>query len=149
MTLLTPDTRLTNGQTYTMSLTAGFLSAGVPVDQVTATLVNSPVVDIAEGIQTNQDFWSLKTYNVTFTYTGDGTDTVSDVFNEFANALDVGLSSFDFLACTTGTVPGTGSGAANPPTLPTTGALWAYVAIGVLLIFVASGGIGVVRSVAR
>jgi hypothetical protein len=142
---LATDAPLTNGKSYTMSMQAGVATIVASVDQLTTDLENSAAVDLASAIQTNKQFFSVSTYDVTFTYTGDGTDTVADVFNEFASALDGWFASWKFIACVEGTTPGTGSSTKDPPSFPTASSLWAIVVIGLIVLFFFSGGASLVR----
>lgn len=163
MAVVDPGAGLINSQQYTMTVnqTAGLLAPLVippSALDVTATLENSPAVDLATSIVVNsyQQMNGLA-YDVTFTYTGDGTDSGADVFNEFADALDGLITNWNLISMSTGAaglaatsgISGQASAAvaAVQNALPGSSSLWAIAVIAVLAIFVLSGGVGVARSV--
>lgn len=123
---------------------------------VTSTLVNSTAVDLATSISV-QSYQEVNgtAYDITFVYTGDGTDSATDVFQEFASALEGLITNWNYL--------GTSNGAAGvakcqsvtnqvkctvASVTPSSTSLVAIAVIALAVIFVASGGIGVARSVA-
>jgi hypothetical protein len=154
MNPLDPNASLTMGTQYTLSMSVsgvvGVL-ANQSVDSITQQLEQSAAVDLATGIQTNSPLLHPSTYNVTFTYSGDGTDSAIDVFSEFANALNGFDKTWDFIAIASGAAPGTGGAGTVPPgtlpALPGASSLWAIALIVIVAVFFFSGGASLVRRV--
>ena len=92
-------------------------------------------------------------YDVNFTYTGDGADALAVVVEPMLEVLDnlETLATFDFLGANTG------SGGVDPNSkpadspkpswIPSTSALWAIAIVAILVVFLASGGAGILRRV--
>lgn len=150
MPALDPNAALTPGAQYTLTMEAGAATSVSSVDAITQELVNSNAVDLATSIQTNKQLLSVLAYDVTFTYTGDGTDSGLDVFNEFHSVLSGWFSSWTFVAIAQGTTPGTGSatGGLDLTKLVSSSSLWAIAVIALIVVFLLSGGTSVIRRVA-
>jgi len=88
-------------------------------------------------------------FDVTFTYTGDGSDTAANIIQPMLDALNGVLASFDFVGITSGDtgVPTEGTdagGGAHIPEISTT--TIALVVVGIaLVVFLVSGGPSLVR----
>ncbi len=106
--VLQADDNLQGGQTYTFSFTGCNLLSffvGPSADNIledltnhAPTFISSPQVNIASQIT------SEYVYNITFNYTGDGSDIVSDVANEIIDAANQGSNDcLSFEQATTGT----------------------------------------------
>jgi hypothetical protein len=165
LTPLDPTVGLTPGAQYTLSMneSGGILAAlVVPPSALTVQqeLVDDCSIDIATSISV-QSFQETNGtgYDVTFIYSGDGTDSANDVFQEFANSLSGIITSWNYLGIVVGA---TGFAAANSvttqvstaasnaaaainPLIPSSSSLWAIAIIAIVAVFVFSGGIGVVR----
>lgn len=145
-----PNANLAPGQQYTLSVLEGGVLGdivGQSIDSVSAALNNSSAVDVATGISVSQSVLSIFTFDITFTYSGDGTDTPQDVFQEFAAALEATGYNWNYVTCTAGMQAGsagatavkTVAGAIQSVT-PSSSSLWAVALIALLAIFVFSGG---------
>jgi hypothetical protein len=147
--VLSQDSFLSPGTQYTMTIECSVLGAleNQSGESITAQLIGSCNVDLASAISVTTPLLSPTTYNVTFIYTGDGTDSVADVFQEFASALEDLITNWNYVQCTVGATPGAAGstlGGASTPCLPSlqtsSSFLWAVAAIGLILVFVISGG---------
>jgi len=158
------DSPLTPGSTYTMSIrqggVLGYFEPATSGDSLTSTLDNSGLVDLATNITVTQN--TLATpydFNVTFTYSGDGTDQLSDVFNEFVSALASFGTNWTFVLCVEGTQAGTqaataGAAISNAASslsktasslFGSPGSLWAIAVIALIVVFLLSGGPSLIR----
>lgn len=150
---------LTPGQTLTLSFKqSGLNPIRAGVADVTSALqylalpIKNPSVVLVGGVFglfANQ-------YDITFQYSGDGSDVLANLQVPIQDALNnlETLASFDFLGANAGaggvapnSTPGTSPGL--PALIPSTSGLWAIAIIVLLVVFVMSGGAGVVRGVAR
>jgi len=143
LTALNVDTSLNPGGRYTITINEPTLASGTSVQDVLSKLQGS---DSMGQVALTKVGWN---WDVTFTYEGDGSDTVSDVFQEIATRLDAWYGSWDYVGAYA-----SATGAADAHTrlnipLPSSGWLWALVALVILIVFIASGGIGVARTVTR
>jgi hypothetical protein len=161
---------LTPGQTYTMTLTEGGLgllataaeqAIGSAASSVQSSLNGCAGVDIASNISVTQTCFGLSNFQITFQYSGDGTDSATDVFNEFANALESLGTSWSYVGTVTGGPTNCALGNAQAATVSAAKAvaktacnianspssLWAIAIIGIIAVFVLSGGVGAARSI--
>ncbi len=155
MVTIDPNANLVSKQQYTLSMSAGGVFGtviGTNVDSVNSELSaaeSAGTIDIAQGCVASQSalyVLNQPPYDITFTYTGDGTDSASDVFQQFANVLEGFGFSWDYVTCVAGAAAGTSAAmtgaavnnAANSLTSP--GTLWAIALIALVVVFVMSGG---------
>lgn len=167
MPTIDPNAGLAPGQQYTLSMAeSGVVGTivGTNLDKVNADLSageDSGAIDIAAGAVASQSILYAVTqppYDVTFTYTGDGTDSPMDVFQEFANVLNGFAFSWEYVICVGGTAAGTAAAqtqaqisavaqtavnAAKAVTNPSF--LWPIVILAVIALFIFSGGVSVLR----
>jgi hypothetical protein len=162
-----PNAGLAPGQQYTLSMAeAGIVGTviGTNVDKVNADLSageDSGAIDIAAGAVASQSMlyaFSQPPYDITFTYTGDGSDSPMDVFQQFANVLNGFGFSWNFVICVGGTAAGTAaaqtqaqigsavSAVENAASLAASPSfLWPVVILVLVAVFVFSGGASILR----
>lgn len=143
---------LNRGQVYTMSLLEGGIFGdvvGQGIDSATSAL---QTVSGVSGLKVSQSFLSIYTFDITFTYTGDGADTVAAMYQNFADALGHWGYTWDYVTTVTGTQSGSAGGDATQTikdaitsVTPSTGSLWAIAVIGLLAVFLLSGGAAATR----
>jgi len=145
------------GQQYTFSLQPSGIVAAVYRPSTTdllTTMQDNPILGNVSVAISKASFFSFGNdiLLVTFIYRGDGSDQVSDVFqsmlDDFSASSLSDLESLSFIAA----IPGPkGIGTEETPglpKLPDTSSLWAIALIGLLAVFLLSGGASVVRRVA-
>lgn len=156
---------LTKGQQYTFS----FLPAGAvsivyrpSLDDVTAVLQGVAGIDALAVAVQPASFFSVSgdQFNVTFTYAGDGSDTVASMQGSLLDQLNTLATSFSFVAAygSAAGAPADTSGVTENlqaaadalknsvgSILPSTGWIWGIAVILVLALFVYSGGATAVR----
>lgn len=151
-------TFLTKGQQYTFSLQPSGAVSYVyrpSLADVTAAIDGLPGVDsLAVAVQP-ANFFSISgdQFNVTFDYSGDGSDTVASIEGAMLDALSDLSTGFTFIAAYVGAsgTPADTSGvsetlhAAVKSVVPSTSSLWAIALIGLIVIFFLSGGATVLR----
>jgi hypothetical protein len=153
MNPIDPNAALVTGRQYTLSMSVSGLGIleNQSVDSITQQLEQSGQVDLATAIQTNSSLLHPLTYDVTFTYSGDGTDAAMDVFQEFTNALNGPISTWNFISVASGAAAGTGTAGELPPgaasLLPGASSLWAIALIAIVAVFFFSGGSSLLRRV--
>jgi hypothetical protein len=151
------STFLANGQQYTVSFAqSGWNPIRAGVADVTSALQFIPnVKNLTVALKGGVFGLFANQYDVTFVYTGDGSDVLANLVEPMTQALDQleTLASFDFLGASTGaagvapnTTPGDSPGL--PGLIPSSSSLWAIVIVAVLIVFVMSGGASVLRRVA-
>jgi hypothetical protein len=159
---------LVRGTAYTMSLKEGGVLGdivGTSIDTATAALQG---VANVSNIRVSQAWTSFFVFDISFTYTGDGSDVAAGIYQAFADALSGMGYSWDYITTTgpdsssnQGIAPEAGSGdvvqlagiqnaigdAASSLTkfVPSGSSLWAIAAIGLLAVFLLSGGAPAVR----
>lgn len=141
LTALDLDTSLNPGGRYTITINEPTLASGTSVQDVLSRLQGS---DGMSQIALTKVGWN---WDVIFTYTGDGSDIVADIFQSIADRLNAWYGSWDYVGAYA-----SATGAADSHSsvdLFSTGWLWALVALVILIVFIASGGIGVARTVTR
>ena len=156
MAAIDVSTFLENGRQYTISFAqSGWNPIRAGAADVTSALQYIPnvsglsvkLVGGVFGLFANQ-------YDVSFTYTGDGTDVLAIVLEPMLEALDnlETLATFDFLGANAGAggVDPNSKPADSPDLsfIPSTSALWAIAVIAILVVFFASGGVALLRRVA-
>jgi hypothetical protein len=150
------STFLNRGQQYTFSFAQGGLNpirkgaADVTealqylsgVSQLSVALVGGVM-----GLFANQ-------YDVTFTYVGDGSDTVANLVQNMLDALDSTFYTFDFLGANSGGggVTPNDAAATNTNDLAsgfglTSSSLWAIAIVALAVVFVMSGGASASRRI--
>lgn len=150
---------LAKGQQYTFSFEPSGAVAVVyrpSLADVTAALQGLPGIDALAVAVQSASFFSLSgdQFNVTFNYAGDGSDTVASMQGAMLDQLNTLATSFSFLAAyggSSGTPADQAGIAANllsaGSLLPSTGSLWAYVVLALIVLFFMSGGVSVLRRV--
>lgn len=88
--LCQPDDNMVPGQTYTFQFKNSNLIESFSTDTVTQDIANNAPSFISNVQVTSPSLTSL--YNCQFTYSGDGTDVISDVANELIAAVQTGSS---------------------------------------------------------
>jgi hypothetical protein len=151
---------LQQGSQYTFSLTPSGLISNFyrpSSDDVLTALQGVPGLDALAVVVQPASFFSLGAdqFNVTFVYSGDGSDTVASMAGQLIDALSGLSTSFSFVSAYGGPAgaPADTSGltqAANSLSnvVPSTGSLWAIALIGLIVIFLLSGGAQIVRRAA-
>lgn len=171
MITIDPSAGLIPGQQYTLSMSeSGIVGTliGTNLDKVNSDLAageNSGMIDIAANLVASQSSIYVATqppYDVTFTYTGDGTDNPTDVFNQFAAVLNGFGFSWNYVICVGGSAAGSSAaqtqaqvvsaattlaGAAQAIASPSF--LWPIVILAVIGVFLFSGGAPMLRRVLK
>lgn len=162
-----PNAGLTPGQQYTLSMQeSGIVGTviGTTLDKVNSDLAageNSGAIDIAANVVASQSVLYVLTqppYDVTFIYTGDGTDTATDVFNQLANCLNGFAFSWTYVICVGGTAAGSSAAQTQAQvgkavdtigniasTVSSPSVLWPIVILAVIGIFIYSGGPSILK----
>lgn len=125
------------------------------LSDVTAVIDGVGGVDALAVVVQPASFFSIGSdqFNVTFTYNGDGSDTVESMTSDMLDALSSLSTAFQFIAAYQGGsgTPADTSGvsedihAAAAAVIPSTGSLWAIALIAIVVLFFFSGGASVVR----
>lgn len=146
------STFLVRGGQYTISLKSNGLYRPL-LDTVTSELQFVPSIS---GIQVKlvggiYGFFADQ-FDITFTYTGDGSDVAANVAGNMINAMSVNLASFELVGVSIGPagIPTEGTsagGGAQLPSIDKTTVALIVVGIG-LIVFLASGGATVTRRLA-
>jgi hypothetical protein len=160
MATIDPNAGLTPGAQYTLSMSEGGLVGtviGTNVDKVNSDLsagLDSGAIDIAANAVASQSVLyalSQPPYDITFTYTGDGSDSATDVFNQFASVLAGFAFSWTYVICVGGTAAGS-SAAQTQATLASAASaltspsfLWPIVILAVIFLFFYSGGASILK----
>jgi len=106
MSTVAPDDNLLPGQTYTFSFSLGNWFSLPSTSAVQAELAaNAPNFISNVQVQQKSGIGLLTNYyDVTFTYTGDGSDVASDVASEMIAAFAAGGDSFSLTSMDAGSV---------------------------------------------
>lgn len=159
---------LAQGGLYTFTLTpAGIVSSVYrpSLDDVTAAIQGVPGVDSLAVTVQPANFFSISPdqFNLSFVYHGDGADTVASMAGQLIDALSGLATSFSFVGAYGGPAgaPADTSGISEnlqaaadtvkqsvSSVLPGTGSLWAIAVIGLIVVFLLSGGAQIVRRAA-
>lgn len=150
------STFLSPGTVYTMSFSASILSyiSGSAFDTAAMDGALATISGISQAQAWQPNHFSSQV-NVTFTYTGDGSDVVANLYQTIVQALEDSTSgTFDYVGTVInpgGEVPGTqpnalGSQPIKVPALDLSSSLWAIALIGLLVVFVYSGGATATRA---
>lgn len=149
---------LTPGQQYTITVTpGGFVSylEHPDVGSLTAALqglnyMNAPGLTVSTPAQIGGTDY----YNVTFEYSGDGSDVVAGLYQQIADAFAAAtsVSTWNFVGANQGAggvaqQNQSGSLPSISSLVPSSGSLWAIVAILVIAAFLFSGGSSALRRV--
>lgn len=151
---------LTPGQQYTITVEPGGVMSYLEhpdLGSLTAALqglnfMSAPGLTVTTPVQLGgTDF-----YNVTFEYSGDGSDVVAGLYQEIADAFAAAtsVSTWNFVGANQGAggvAQQNQSGSLGLPSIsslvPSSGSLWAIVAILVIAAFLFSGGSSALRRV--
>jgi hypothetical protein len=139
------------GKTYTITVTPGGVVSYLEhpdVGALTAALqglnfMDAPQLAVATPVQVGGTDY----YNVTFTYSGDGSDVVAGLYQEISDAFSgaTAVTVWNFVGASEGGagVPQqdqTGKLPSLPSVIPASGSLWAIVVILLIAAFMFSGG---------
>lgn len=135
---------LSPGGRYTITVNEPTLATGTNIDTILGSLQGISTMSHVVLARNGWDF------DVTFTYTGDGTDVVANLFQQIADRLDSWYGSWSYVGAYRGAV-GAGTGTKTNISIPafSSSGLWAIAIIVLLIVFVMSGGAGLARGVAR
>jgi hypothetical protein len=156
MAAIDVSTFLVNGHQYTLSFSqSGWNPIRAGVADVTSALQYLPTTkNLTVALKGGVLGLFANQYDVTFVYTGDGSDVLANLVEPMTQALDQleTLATFDFLGAAeggAGVAPNTTpSDSPKPSWVPSTSTLWAIAIIAILVVFVMSGGASVLRRVA-
>jgi hypothetical protein len=135
---------LVSGERYTITVNEPTLATGTSIDTILAELQGIPTMS---HISLSRVGWN---FDVTFTYTGDGSDVVANLFAQIVDRLDTWYGTWNYVAAYHGGT-GAATGTKITPSIPalSTSGLWAIAIIAIVLVFVLSGGIGLARGVTK
>lgn len=145
--MLNVSTFLQRGQTYTISLQPSFFTPldFSSFDSLTASVQGVNTMNGAYFHAGESGFLSNQV-NCTFTYIGDGSDTVANLYQQIVDAMGSTFGSYSFVGATMDSSGVPETGGAKLPSLPSSSGLWAIALIALLAVFVLSGGATAIRS---
>jgi hypothetical protein len=139
--MLDVNTFLIRGTQYTLALKPSFLSA---LDFESYDSLTSKVAGLSNlsGAYFHAGTSGLMSNEVdcTFTYSGDGSDVVANIYQQVTDAIDGTFGNYDFVGMTQGAAGTDETGGTPLPTLPSSSYLWAFAALAIIALFVYTGG---------